>query len=209
MKRLLILTIAMIPSLAMADLGIMDTPTEIAAKTGASNIGITQIYDHSSQVANGQFYVPITYNGNTGAENDPFHANSDIDYVPLSQLKGTNGTNGSNGAVGSSGANGAKGDQGDKGSKGDAGAKGDKGDPGTQGDDMNHRLMVNVGAEVRWYDWKHFAVSSGYRYDVNHGDHTVDALVLQVKLGKSYEGREMEALKGKLKALEAALSRLQ
>lgn len=200
MKKLLltltIITVSVI--LAHADLGILDNPKEVQAKTGASSIGITQIYDHPNQVSNGQFYVPITYNGNNGAESDPHFSNSDIDYVPLNQLKGANGATGAAGAIGAAGTagtNGSKGDTGEAGTKGSQGDKGDKGDSGKPGDDGENRLNVNVGAEVRWYDWKHVALSSGYRYDLQHHGHVVDALVVQFKIGKSYEGRQMEKLR--------------
>lgn len=189
---------------AFADLGIMDTPSETTAKNGAASAGITQVYDHPDQSPNGQFVVPVQYNrtnaeGN-GAEHDPNNSKkNDIDYVPLSQLKGAAGTNGADGAVGNTGANGSKGDTGETGQKGD---KGDKGEPGDNGE---HRLTVNIGAEVRWYDWKHVAVASGYRYDVNHHSHTVDAVIFQIKLGRSYEDRRLDALQKKLDRLERLL----
>ena len=59
-------------------------------------------------------------------------------------------------------------------------------------------MTVNVGAEVRWYDWKHVSLNSGYRYDFWHGGHTVDALIVQIKLGRSYEQREMDRMRQEL-----------
>ncbi len=98
------------------------------------------------------------------------------------------------------------------GAKGDTGAKGDKGDKGDKADapkvdNMENRLTVNVGAEVRWMDFKHFAFASGYRYDINHKGHTVDAMVIQVKLGKSYEEKQLEALKSQVRTLQLIAAR--
>jgi hypothetical protein len=115
---------------------------------------------------------------------------------------GFNGTNGANGATGAQGVQGITGKQGDKGT---TGAKGDKGNPG---DDMNNRLTLNIGAQVRWYDWKHIALTSGYRYDVRHYGHTVDMFVVQFKLGNSYEQRAFEAQAKELKAIEETLRRM-
>lgn len=229
-----------------AGLGIMDTASEAAAKNGASSVGITQIYDHPADSPNGQFVVPIQYNRTTAEGNGTEHdANNskpnDIDYVPLSQLKGAtgptgatgaqgiqgqkgdqgtqgvagangvngqDGTNGANGSDGVSGKDGQKGDTGSTGKDGINGKNGTTGKDGTAGKDgkdgkagpagidanIDHSLFVNVGVDVRWYDTKYVAFSSGYRHDLNHHDNTVDALVVHLKLGKSYEQRQLEAL---------------
>lgn len=90
--------------LSYGDLGIMDTPSEIAAKTEASNSGVTQIYDHPDQSPNGKYYVPVEYNrtnaeGN-GQEHDADNSKkNDIDYIPLSELKGAKGDKGETGSV--------------------------------------------------------------------------------------------------------------
>lgn len=212
MKKLSIIVAALsLSGFSYADLGIMDTTSEAAAKTEASNLGITQVYDHPGDVANGQFVVPVQYNrtnaeGN-GAEFDSNDSKkNDIDYVPLSQLKGSVGATG---ASGSDGAAGSQGVQGVQGTKGDTGAKGDKGEKGDRGDDGNNRLTLNLGVGVRWYDWKHVSLTSGYRYDVRHFGHTVDMVVFNIKLGRSHEERLLEAQNKKIEALEAALLRLQ
>lgn len=195
-----------------ADMGmnfpiVTDSVNEYNAKAGASQLGITTIYDHPTQAPQGQIYVPVEYNraGDPAAgEQDPNAPKNttDIDYVPLSQLKGANGAAGIAGAVGSQGA------QGQQGVKGDTGAKGDKGDKGDPGDDGNNRLTLNIGAQVRWYDWKHIALTSGYRYDVRHFGHTVDMLVVQIKLGKSYEERTLERQAKELRDIEEMLRRM-
>jgi Collagen triple helix repeat (20 copies) len=199
-------------SFVFADLGnnypiVTDSVNEYNAKSGANGLGITTIYDHSTQAPQGQFYVPVEYNriGDPAAgEQDPNAPpnTTDIDYVPLSQLKGAPGAAG---AVGSQGSQGMQGVQGVKGDTGAQGPKGDKGDPGDNGD---NRLFLNVGAEVRWWDWKHIALTSGYRYDIHHYNNTVDMLVIQIKLGKSYEERILEKQAKEIANIEETLNRL-
>lgn len=202
MKTIWVLSmVAGLTGLAFADLGlnfpvVSDSQAEHDAKAGASSLGVTTIYDHPTQAPNGQFYVPVEYNrvGDPAAgEQDPNAPKNttDIDYVPLSQLKG---------AAGTAGIAGAQGTQGNTGSKGDVGAAGKDGKDGKDGRDgsdanINNNLFLNVGLNVRWYDWKHVSLNSGYHYDVNHYNHTVDIAIIQIKLGRSYEQREIEKLK--------------
>jgi len=127
---------------------------------------------------------------------------------------GTNGVDGANGANGADGTNGANGTDGASGTDGKDGDKGDKGDPGVKGqdgkpgDDMEHRLTTNIGAEVRWYDSKRFSIKSGYRYDINHKGHTVDAAILEIKIGKSYEERIIEKQRKEVADLKAEIAKL-
>lgn len=196
-KRTLGLVI-MAVSVSNADLGInfpitIDSANETAAKQGASNLGVTTIYDAPTQAPNGEYYVPIQYNrpGDPGAgQQDPNSPTNttDIDYVPMSQLKGANGT------AGVAGATGAQGVKGDKGLKGNDGKDGLNGKDGKDAN-IDNTLTVNLGAMVRWYDWKYVSLNSGYKYDFNHGGHTVDAMIIQVKIGRSYEQREIDKLK--------------
>lgn len=206
MKKLLITaaTVMMLRGLVWADLGlnfpiVSDSQAEHDAKAGASGLGVTTIYDHPTQAPNGQFYVPIEYNrvGDPAAgEQDPNapHNTTDIDYMPLSQLKGAAGTAGVTGAQGTQGATGSKGDTGDKGKDGKDGTNGRDGSDAN----INNNLFLNIGLSVRWYDWKYVSLNSGYHYDVNHYNHTVDIAVVQIKLGRSYEQREIDELKRKL-----------
>lgn len=195
-NRLVLIMLPLLTGAAYADLGIMDNPIEMQAKTGAAGLGITQIWDHSSQISNGQFYVPITYNGNTGGENDPYHANSDIDYMPLNQLKGADGTNGMAGSAGTKGATGAQGLQGVQGVPGrDAEAPA-----------IDPRLDV----EIREYDAKHWSVSSYASFGMQ--TRTARYIVgqrLTLKIGSSYESRVLEAQNVKLKALQGIVEQLQ
>lgn len=211
MNKLLIAAI-LVPTVAFADLGISDTVSESAAKNSASGMGITTIYDHPNDSPNGQFVVPIQYNrtnaeGN-GGEHDPNDSKpNDIDYVPLTQLKGATGAAGVAGATGNTGS---KGDTGSIGKSGNDGKNGKDGKNGLDGKDasIDHHLFLNAGLSLRWYDWKHVSLTSGYRYDFNHYNHTVDMLVVNIKLGKSYEQRELEAQKKEIESLRRMLLQL-
>lgn len=185
----------MFSTLAFADLGDTSNPIENQAKTALSNIGVTQIYDHPGAVVNGQYVIPVQYNGNQGTEHDPNDAKpNDIDYIPVSQLKGTTGQAG---AVGSTG------------SQGSIGQTGANGTNGTNGSDasIDGHTFINVGASIRWYDWKNVNLTSGYRYDFNHHEHTVDAMIINIKLGKSFEDRKVSELQDRVDRLERMLSR--
>lgn len=183
---------------AFADMGInypsvTDSPNEYNAKAGADSLGITTVYDHPTQAPNGQFYVPVEYNrpGDPAAgEQDPNapHNTTDIDYIPLAQLKGAQGAAGASGAAGS---------------KGDVGATGQNGKDGRDGTDatIDNHLFLNVGLDIRWYDWKYVSLNSGYRYDVRHFNHTVDMAVVQIKLGRSHEQRELDKLRKEVESL--------
>ena len=93
------------------------------------------------------------------------------------------------------------GTQGPKGDPGDSivGPAGVDGRDGRDGRDIrNGATTVNLGVNVRWLDFKHADLSSGYRRDVKHGGNTIDALILGIKVGKSYEQKRIEALEKKL-----------
>lgn len=191
--------LALASTTAFADLGIMDTASETNAKNGAAGVGITQIYDHPADAPNGQFVVPIQYNRTNAEGNGTEHDSNDskandIDYVPLSQLKGATGAQGVAGSQGSTGA------QGNTGAKGATGAQGKNGVNGVNGTDatIDNHLFLNVGLNVRWYDWKYVSLNSGYRYDVSHYNHTVDMAIVQIKLGRSSEQRDLDRLRKQL-----------
>jgi hypothetical protein len=118
---------------------------------------------------------------------------------------GPSGSPGVDGTNGTNGVNGVDGKDGKKGDKGDTGAKGQDGAPG---DNMDHRLTTNVGAEVRWFDTKRISIKSGYRYDANHHDNTVDAVIFEIKVGKSYEERIIERQGKEIAALRAQVASL-
>lgn len=197
MKKI-VLIITLLPALtglSSADLGIMDTVSESTAKLGLSSLGVSQVYDHPSTIPTGEMFIPVYYNrtnaeGN-GAETVPNDSSkSDVDYVPASQMKGVAGAPGVSGTGGKEGKDGKDGRN------------------GTDATIDNH-LFLNIGFGIRWYDWKHIALTSGYKYDVRHYNHTVDLAVVQVKLGQSYEERRLEALNRKLEALESNLAVMQ
>lgn len=194
-----------IPTIARADLGIMDTVSETSAKTEASNLGITQVYDHPGDAPNGQYVVPIAYNrtaaeGN-GTETQAGDAKAnDVDYVPLSQLKGATGAAGASGAAGIAGTNGQTGQAGTNGAQGVQGLKGDKGNPGKnlEAPAIDPRLDV----EIREFDSKHWAMSSFASFGMQTS--TARYIVgqrLTLKLGKSYEEKQMSLLEARMQKL--------
>lgn len=183
-----------------ADLGIADTASESAAKGELSSLGVTTLYDHPADAPNGQYVIPVEYNRTaaegSGGEHDANDGkNNDIDYVPVSQLKG---------AAGAAGTQGTRGVQGDQGIQG---VKGDKGDKGDTGDNGNSRLNLNVGASVRWYDWKYVNLTSGARYDIRHYGIEVDMMMVNIKLGRSYEDRKLDNQEKEIQELKALLVR--
>lgn len=117
---------------------------------------------------------------------------------------GNNGHDGQNGQKGSDGSNGHDGNNGHDGSTGENGKDGKNGKDGVTPpapDNLEHRLNVNLGFDVRWYDWKYVVLKSGYRFDTNHKGHVVDALVVQFKIGKSHEERELDKLRREIQEL--------
>lgn len=205
MKRVILTVIfTVISTVAFADLGIMDTASETTAKTGVSNLGVTTVYDHPADAPNGQYVVPVQYNRTNAEGNGTEHDSNDskpndIDYIPVSQLKGATGAAGTTGTTGSQGQQGVKGNDGKDGTN------------GLNGKDANidGHTFINVGAMVRWYDWKNVSLNSGYRYDFNHNEHTVDAMIIQIKLGKSFEDRKVSALQDRVDRLERLLTRME
>lgn len=119
--------------------------------------------------------------------------------------QGPVGPQGPQGPQGEAGAAGVDGRNGNDGRPGDAGAPGATGASGPAGESSDKNLAVNVGAAVRWYDWKHVNLNSGYRYDIKNSAHVVDALIVGVKLGKSYEEREMAKLRAQMADYESLL----
>jgi len=117
--------------------------------------------------------------------------------------QGPTGQRGPQGADGSSGINGMPGA---KGAHGDNGARGQKGDKGVPGDDGNGRLALNIGAQVRWHDFQHVALMSGYKYDIRHFGQTVDILVIQIKVGMSHEERVIERQRKDIEVLQRMLA---
>lgn len=203
MKKLAMLLMSLLTRAAYGDLGIMVNPNEILAKTGASNAGISQIYDHPNQVSNGQFYVPIVYNGNTGAEVDPHMANSDIDYIPLTQMKGMNGTAGAPGVAGAAGQTGSSGQAGTN------GVNGTNGKDGRDGKNADLRTQMEIEGILRLYDGKRFVIEAFDNYSLRDNHNNAFGGRLTYKIGKSYETRKTEALQSRLDALERNLALMQ
>lgn len=201
------LVFLIVPTLAFADLGIIDTASEAAAKSQAAGIGITQIYDHPNQPMNGTYVVPVQYNrtnaeGN-GAESDPNNSKrNDIDYIPLTQLKGAKGDTGTAGVNGNTGATGSKGDQGIVGAKGETG---DAGKDGRDGKDANVETRMGAGVVVKIAQERYFDVESFVDYDITYGKVDFFGMRVVVKPGKSYEQRKLEKQQKEIDNLRAEL----
>lgn len=189
-----------------ADLGILDNVSEINAKTEASNLGVTQIYDNPQQSPLGHYFVPVEFNRTNAEGNGTQHdadnpLKNDIDYIPLTQLKGIDGAQGVQGLQGVAGLTGATGlvgqtgANGTQGVTGQTGAKGVKGDTGERGRDatIETRALVGVGVQIaseRYYD-----VQTFIDYDATNGKIGFFGARLLFKPGKSYETRELEKLR--------------
>lgn len=119
------------------------------------------------------------------------------------------------GPQGIQGKDGPMGPEGPTGPEGPQGPKGDKGDPGEAPaaapanevqqvtvEPKSPPTAYNVGAEVRWADFKYFSLNSGYRYDVKNKGNIIDAAIVQIKLGRSYEERRIDKLEYDLRVLQ-------
>lgn len=133
--------------------------------------------------------------GQVYVSNGSLNSSGDVNGHFIALPAGPQGVAGATGAQGPQGTTGSTGKSGADGTNGKDGAKGDAGTPGKDGNNELDALRLNLGIDVRWYDWKHVALTSGYRYDINHGGQTVDMLVVHIKLGSSYEDREIAKLK--------------
>jgi len=100
---------------------------------------------------------------------------------------------------------GPPGPQGEQGLQGSQGVMGIKGIPGSEAS-MENRLEARLGGNVQWYDWQYINLNSGYRYDVNHGGHTVDFFSVGFKIGRSYESRQVDKLRKEIQLLKRSLS---
>lgn len=193
MNKLLIVAL-IVPTLAYADLGIMDTTSEANAKNAASGLGITQVYDHPNDVGNGQYVIPVQYNRTNSEGNGTEHdANdskpNDIDYIPLDQMKG------------------AKGDVGTTGVQGQTGKNGKDGKDGRNGKDANVETRMIAGAEVRIASEKYFDVNSFVDYDMTNGKVGFFGMRVTFKPGKSYEERIIEKQQKQIDRLERILQK--
>lgn len=197
----------LVPVLGYADLGlnypiVSDSLNEYNAKSGANGLGITTVFDHPTDAPQGQFYVPITYNRSgdpAAAEQDPNSPKNttDIDYVPLSQLKGATGQAGASGVQGSAGSQGTQGVQGTQGAVGAKGDKGDQGIQGPKGDSADvPAIDPRLNVKIREYDSTHWSLSSFASFGFQSGTpRYIVGQELELKLGKSAEQREIDKLK--------------
>lgn len=81
------------------------------------------------------------------------------------------------------------------------------GPAGANGSDADgpDRLNAYLGAGVRLYDAKYWSANTYVNQDVWHGGTVIGGLIM-FKLGKSYEEREIDALRADLKASRAYLN---
>lgn len=123
---------------------------------------------------------------------------------------GADGTNGAPGSDGQAGPAGTNGQVGADGAAGSAGASGAPGTAGTNGSDANtdNSLFWGVGTDVRWYDAKYWGLHTTYTHDFNHGQNAVFGIIA-VKIGKSYEEKEMEQLKYLLANTQEAMANMR
>ena len=75
--------------------------------------------------------------------------------------------------------------------------------------EADHLLSVNVGAGVRWYDWRYVSLNSGYRYDIQNHDNEVDAMILNFKIGPDYTQRMLEAQNRQIEALQGEVAAMR
>ena len=116
--------------------------------------------------------------------------------------KGDIGEAGKDGINGVNGKDGAKGDKGDTGVKGGKGDKGDKGKRGATGKGLKDQYKV--GVELRLTDTKRTTTSIYYNRDFNNNVNEIGAK-LTLKLGSSYEERELEKTNKRLNTIEKKL----
>lgn len=130
-------------------------------------------------------------------------------YTPLyaGGHHGQTWTNIGKGEKGDKGDPGLPGVQGDPGSVGAQGLPGANGSSGGQAHDITR---IQAGAEVRWYEFdNHVSLNSGYRYDWNHGGHTVDAMIVGFQFGTSAADRKIQLLMEKINLLEGDVADLK
>jgi len=77
------------------------------------------------------------------------------------------------------------------------GPPGPAGQNGTNGEDADGQLSINLGLSARLYDAKYWQINSAYTHDVYHGGNALWGLV-GLKIGKSYEQKEMKQLRAAL-----------
>lgn len=116
------------------------------------------------------------------------------------------------GPPGPSGPPGASGPAGKPGSPGTAGVAGPAGAAGAPGqasasdpDPGDNSLFYGVGTDVRFYDAKHYGLHATYVHDFNHGINAVFGIVA-IKLGSSYEEREIAKLKKQIDVMQTSLA---
>jgi hypothetical protein len=132
--------------------------------------------------------------GKTLAGNEHGHKGEKCDITPIVQPK--DGVDGKDGRDGIDGV-------------GQPGRAGVDASADAYHDDRG-RMAVNVGAAVQWHEWDNqISINSGYRYDLNHGDHSVDAIIIGYRFGKNASDRKIDALQAQVAALTGYVAMAQ
>jgi hypothetical protein len=117
-------------------------------------------------------------------------------------INGKDGQNGITGKNGINGLNGTNGQKGKNGKQGTRGIKGDKGNIGSRGEvGRGLKDQYKAGVDFRVADTKNTAWDIYYNRDFNNESNEV-GIRITIKLGKSYEQKEMEKLNAKIEKIE-------
>ena len=117
-------------------------------------------------------------------------------------IQGLIGEQGIQGLIGNTGNTGEQGIQGVQGVQGKTGVKGDKGDRGLRGKGLKNQQKA--GIELRVFDTKRTTFSIYMNNDFNNKV-TETGIKLTIKLGTSYEEREIAKTNRRLDRLEATI----
>jgi len=120
----------------------------------------------------------------------------------INGIDGLNGEQGIQGFTGDKGDTGEQGIQGVQGVQGKTGVKGDKGDRGLRGKGLKNQQKA--GIELRVFDTKRTTFSIYMNNDFNNKV-TETGIKLTIKLGTSYEEREIAKTNRRLDRLEATI----
>jgi len=139
--------------------------------------------------------------GDTGIQGiRGFQGNDGQDGINgIDGVSGIDGIKGDIGLQGLQGVQGNKGDIGSQGTKGDKGNKGDRGEQGERGKGLENQ--VKAGIEFRLFDTQHTTSSIYVNRDFANRV-TETGFKLTIKLGTSYEEREIAKTNIRLSVLE-------
>jgi hypothetical protein len=163
---------------------------------------------HASDVITATNAIEASY-GDILWYSDPTPGHPTATYAQPSSVPGLTGAPGATGASGINGTNGvdgATGAQGDQGVQGTQGVKGATGNTGAQGvagrDAIVPAVDPRMDVEIREFDSKHWQMSSFASFGFQTGTSKyIVGQKLTLKLGKSYEARQMELMEQRMNKL--------